>query len=67
MIKYFWPVFIVGLPNANDIKLSISKLDYTIPSAECQQIKEQNTLEYNYIKSHELIEINNNKYQDILW
>ena len=58
---------IVGLPNVNDIKTSISKLDYTIPYAECQQPKQQNTLDYNYIKTEDLLELNNSKYQKILW
>ncbi len=57
---------IVGLPNANDIKTSISKLDYTIPYAECQQPKQQNTLDYNYIKTKDFIETNNQKYQDLI-
>ena len=58
---------LVGLPTADDVNLtSISKLDYTIPYADCQQKKFKNTLEYNYIKSQELLEINNQKYQDVL-
>ena len=64
--KFIWPMVIVGLPNVNDIKTSISKLDYTIPYAECQQPKQQNTLDYNYIKTEDLLELNNSKYQKIL-
>jgi len=64
--KYIWPVVIVGLPAADVNLTSISKLDYTIPYAECQQENYPNTLEYNYIKSQDLIESNNQKYQDIL-
>jgi len=66
--KYIWPVVLVGLPNADFVQLTkISKLDYTLPYTECQETKEKNTLEYNYITTEELLESNNKKYQDILW
>lgn len=66
--KYIWPVVLVGLPNADFVQLTtISKLDYTLPYAECQQTKEKNTLEYNYITTEELLESNNKKYQELLW
>ena len=65
---FIWPLVIVGLPTASDVKLtSISKLDYTTPYKHCQTTKFKNSLDYNYIKSQELIESNNQKYQDILW
>ena len=67
IIKYIWPVIIVSLPTAeiNNI-ITFSKLDYTSRFAECQEDKEKNTLEYNYIKAKDLIENNNQKYQDLI-
>ena len=56
---------LVCLPTANHYDSSISKHDYTTPHNFCQQ-PNKNTLEYNYIKSKELIETQNQKYQDII-
>jgi len=65
--KYIWPVIIVSLPTAEIHHIiTFSKLDYTSHFAECQQDKEKNTLEYNYIKAKDLIETNNQKYQDLI-
>lgn len=59
---------LVGLPDANLINsMTISKLDYTMQGNECQAEKYKNTLEYNFIKTEDLLESNNRKYQDILW
>ena len=63
--SFIWPMVIVSLPTANHYDLSFSKHDYTAYYNFCQQ-PNKNTLEYNYIKSQELLEINNKKYQDIL-
>jgi hypothetical protein len=66
--QYIWPVVLVGLPSVNIIdSITINKLDYTLPYAECQEEKYKNTMEFNYITTQELLESNNKKYLDILW
>jgi len=66
MIQYYWPVFIVGLPIVNTLDFTINKLDYTTPIADCQIEKQQNTLEYNYIKSQDYIQDLIDKYDKLL-
>jgi hypothetical protein len=65
--EFIWPMVIVSLSNASfDYQYSFSKPDYTIPYNDCQMEKQKNTIEYNYIKTQDLIETNNQKYQDII-
>jgi len=66
MIKYYWPVFIVGLPAVNHIHSTLNKLDYTTPIADCQTEKQTNTLEYNYITTEKYLESQILKHQDIM-
>ncbi len=67
MHEFIWPMVIVSLSNASFYsKPSISKLDYTTPYNDCQTQNQKNTMEYNYIKAKDLIETNNQKYQDLL-
>jgi hypothetical protein len=62
-----WSMAIVGLPDADVIKtMTISKLDYTIPYADCQTEKQKSTMEYNYITNEELLENNTKKYHTII-
>lgn len=63
----FWFVVIVGLPDANYNFVPTSKLDYTVPYDTCQQRKNKNTMEFNYITNEEVIESNIQKYQELLW
>ena len=56
---------LVGLPDANDIH-NLSKPDYTIQNNVCQENYE-NTVDFNYTTTPELIEKNIDKYQDLLW
>jgi hypothetical protein len=59
---------LVDLPTADVVNsISISKPDYTIQYKHYQTENNKNSLEYNYIKSEELTESNNQKYQDIIW
>lgn len=61
-----WPMVLVGLPDANVVQtMTISKLDYAMPFYHCKNEEYKNTIEYNYITTEELLESNNNKYQDI--
>jgi len=61
-------VIIVCLPDAKPVNnVTFSKADYITSKEVCQQPSEKNTLEYNYITTENLIQENNNKYQDILW
>lgn len=61
-------VLIVHLPNATiDKPLNISKHDYSTQVELSQQLKQKETLKYNYITTEELIESNSQKYQDIQW
>jgi hypothetical protein len=65
--QIIWPMVIVGLSNANlYYQSSLSKLDYTTPCIDCQTQKQKNTIEYNYIKAKDVIETNNQKYQDLI-
>lgn len=67
MLKPIVYCIIVSLPEAYCTSLvTCSKYDYITNSMVCQQ-NEKSTLEYNYITSEELIESNNNKYQEIFW
>jgi len=64
--KFIWPIVIVSLPDTNlCYQNSFSKPDYTIPYNDCQTEKNKDTMNHNYIKSQDLIEYNNNKYQII--
>ena len=65
--QLLWSAVLVGLPDADVVKtITISKLDYTIPSTDCQQTKEKNTMDFNYITNEELIEHNHKKYDSII-
>lgn len=66
MIIRFLPVFIVGLPTVNVMDITLNKLDYITPYADCQTEKQQNTLEYNYIKEYDYIQHNIEKYDAII-
>jgi hypothetical protein len=56
---------LVGLPTVIDYEFILNKPDYTISYNSCQMENNKNTLEYNYIKSQELIETTIQKHQDI--
>ena len=66
MIVYYWPVFIVGLPTVNVMDITLNKLDYITPYADCQPDNYQNTLEYNFIKQDEYIKKNMQKYDTLI-
>ena len=64
--EFIWPVVLVSLSNANlCYQNSFSKPDYTIPYKDCQMEKNKDTMNHNYIKTQDLIEETNNKYQII--
>lgn len=66
MIIRFLPVFIVGLPTVNVMDITLNKLNYITPHADCQTENQQNTLEYNYIKQDEYIKQNIQKYDTLI-
>jgi hypothetical protein len=67
LVQFSYPVFIVGLSTVNLLEINLNKPDYTTTIQICQQHNNKNSINYNYIKSEELIESNIEKYQDIIW
>lgn len=62
MIQQFvYSVIIVSFPNISAIEYKLNKLDYNPQYNN----KQQNSLEYNYIRTKDYIQENIQKYQDI--
>ena len=62
--SFVYSFVIVGFPTVNYSTTLLNNRDYNTISEVCQQPQEKNTLDYNYLKSEDLIETNNQKYQD---
>lgn len=67
MIVYqaYFSMVLVSLPSINVKDYKLNKHDYTPPTSVCQQEKQLNTIEYNYITTERFLESNNIKYMDI--
>ena len=64
--KFLWPMFLVSLSDTNiSYQNTFSKPDYTTSHNDCQKGKNKDTMNYNYIKTQDIIEENHTKYYGI--
>ncbi len=66
MIKIIYSLAIVSFPAIQPVDTKLNKFDYSFPNNMIMNPHNQNTMEYNYIRSEDYIRENILQYQDLM-
>lgn len=66
MMKIIYSMAIVSFPAIQTVDTKLNKFDYSIPNNKIMNPHNQNTMEYNYIRSEDYIRENILQYQDLI-